>query len=283
MNKQNWDDIRFVLTVARLGSLNAASAKLGVTHATVMRRVAAFEANHGQKIFQKSQAGYKSLPEAIPILRNMENVEEATIAMERAIAGADQSPSGSVKIASTDSLCYFMLPEIVAKITEKFPKLRLTLLSANLHHDLSRLSADIVVRATKSLDDGLTGENVGKLSVGPYGNGTANLKWMRLDGVLASSMPAKWLTSLVSEEQFVDGSDSFPVLQQLAAHGVGKALLPDFVGDKDPNLQKLDEELPEFGVPIWVATLKEFAHVPRIVTVQKLLVKELKATGYFKP
>jgi len=282
MNKPNWDDIRFVLTVAQCGSLNSASAKLGVTHATVMRRVAAFEASHGQKIFQKSPSGYKTLPEALPILRAMENIEEATLAMERTIAGADQSPSGSVRIASTDSLCYLMLPSIVAKISERFPKIQITLLSANLHHDLSRLSADIVVRATKYLEDGLTGESPGKLSVAPYSNGEPDLKWMRLEGVLASSIPAQWLASNVPEDQFITGSDSFPVLQQLAANGMGKALLPEFVGDADPSLKKLDDIVPDFGVPIWVATLTEFAHVPRILSVQKMLVKEFKSSKYFQ-
>ena len=47
----NWDDIRFVLAVAETGSLNAAAQLLGVTHATVLRRVAAFEARHGKTIF----------------------------------------------------------------------------------------------------------------------------------------------------------------------------------------------------------------------------------------
>ena len=41
MNNQNWDDIRYALAVSRHGSLNAAATALGVTHATVLRRVAA--------------------------------------------------------------------------------------------------------------------------------------------------------------------------------------------------------------------------------------------------
>jgi len=281
MNKKNWDDIRFVLTVARLGSLNAAAAKLGVTHATVMRRVAAFEASHDQKIFQKSPAGYKLLPEAFPILRSMEGIEEATISMERRIAGADQSPSGTVRIASTDSLCNLVLPSIVAKISDAFPKIEVSLLSANEHHDLGRLSADIAVRATNVLGDGLAGQSVGKLFFAAYSNGAPDQKWLKLEGMLAGSIAAGWLRDHVTGDQMTAGSDSFLVLQHLAACGLGKALLPEFVGDCDPSLARFDIESPPLGVQIWVASLKEFTYVPRILSVQKRLIKELQSSVHF--
>lgn len=280
MNRLNWDDIRFVLTVARLGSLNAASAKLGVTHATVMRRVAAFEANHDQKIFQKSPSGYKLLPEAFPILRSMEGIEEATIAMERRIAGADQSPSGSVRIASTDSICNLVLPSIIAKISEDFPKIELTLLSANEHHDLGRLSADIVVRATNALDESLAGQCVGKLYFAPYSNGAPNQKWLKLEGMLANTIAANWLRDHVPSDQMTGGADSFLMLQQLAAQGLGKSLLPEIVGNSDYRLSRFDIDHPPKGVQIWVASLKEFTHVPRILSVQKKLVKELQKSEF---
>ena len=45
--KPNWDDYRYVLSVARLGSVSAAARELGVNHATVLRRVAAVEAHLG--------------------------------------------------------------------------------------------------------------------------------------------------------------------------------------------------------------------------------------------
>lgn len=43
MYSMNWDDLRFVLAVADQGSVSAAARDIGVTHATVLRRVAAFE------------------------------------------------------------------------------------------------------------------------------------------------------------------------------------------------------------------------------------------------
>ena len=43
----DWEDLRFFLALARLGSLSAAARSLGVNHATVSRRVVALEQRLG--------------------------------------------------------------------------------------------------------------------------------------------------------------------------------------------------------------------------------------------
>ncbi len=276
MNNQNWDDIRYVLAVAEHGSLNAAATVLGVTHATVMRRVAACEARCERPLFEKSQSGYRVLPEAIPILRAMSNVADAVLATERTIVGADQSPSGPVRIASTDSICQRVLPSIVAMIADRYPRIELSLLSANVHHDLSRLSADIVVRPTVDLGDNLVGQHVGDLAFAAYGDGNPDRKWLKLEGALSGSLAAKWMTDNVPADQMIGGADSFLVVQRLVAEGIGNALLPRLVGDADHRLNRLDVEGADFAVPVWVACLKEFALTPRFALVQKLLANELR-------
>ena len=277
MNSQNWDDLRFVLAVAEHGSLNAAAVGLGVTHATVMRRVAAFETRYGRPVFEKSQSGYRVLPEAGPILRAISDVGEAVLATERTIVGADLSPSGQVRIASTDSLSQLVLPPIVEKIAGLYPKIELSLLSANVHHDLSRLSADIVVRPTAALGDDLTGQQVGYLTFAVYSGSDGAQKWLALEGALGGSIAATWMRDNVPPEDIIGGADSFLVLQHLVAHGFGKALLPRIVGDRDPRIQAAGADVQGIAVPVWVACLKEFARTPRFAIVQRLLVQELSA------
>jgi DNA-binding transcriptional LysR family regulator len=275
MNNVNWDDIRYVLAVARHGSLNAAATALGVTHATVLRRVAAFEKRYRRAIFQKLPSGYKVLPEALPILGAMANIDDAVLAAERTIAGADQSPTGKVRIASTDSICQMVLPPILGRISESYPNIELTLLSANVHHDLTRLTADIVVRPTLDLGEGLRGICAGHLVFHAYTDGGPDRKWMKLEGALSGSVAAIWMADQVRADQITGGADSFLVLQQMAASGLGKALLPSFVGDADPRLQKLESDSPKSAVPVWVATLKEFAQTPRFVFVQKMISDQI--------
>ena len=282
MNNQNWDDIRYVLAVARHGSLNAAASVLGVTHATVMRRIIAFERRYKCQVFEKSPSGYAVASEALAILKSMEGVDEAILAVERVIAGADQSPSGQVRVASTDSLCQVILPPIIAKIAQEFPKLRVTLLSANVHHDLSRLTADIVVRPAALLEGGLSGQRAGHLSFGVYCDGNVERRWLNLDGALSGSLAAKWMSDHVDPDEITDGADSFLVLQEMVASGIGKALLPTVLGDADARLIRLEEEALSVSVPVWVATLEEFAKTPRFAFTKNLIVENLKEVLPFR-
>lgn len=275
MNNYSWDDIKFVLAVARAGSLNAAAKMLGVTHATVMRRVASFEDRHGQAIFLKSASGYSVLPEAEKILRAAGNVEDAIYSVERAVHGSDQTLSGTVQIASTDSLCQTVLPGIVQFISQKYPELSLSLLSANTHHDLSRLSADIAIRPTLKLDAGLTGDIVGELEFQLYSSTPDCTEWIGMKGALKRSKAAQWMSSNVPEHRIVHQADSFLVMRELAARGLGKVFLPSFLGDSDPRLEQIGHGLPRLSVPVWVATQEDIARNVRFSVVRQELCREL--------
>ncbi|NOD48890.1 MULTISPECIES: LysR family transcriptional regulator [unclassified Ruegeria] len=275
MNNENWDDIRYALAVSKYGSLNAAATAMGVTHATVLRRVAAFEERNGCRIFQKNPSGYSVLPEASAIFSAMESVEDAVLSVERAVVGANRSPMGHVRITSTDSLCQIVLPRILNEISRLYPGLNLTLLSQNSHHDLSRLTADIAVRPSIKLGEGLIGERAGTLSFGVFDDGSPNRRWMRLDGALSRSLPAKWLAQNVSADEMTNGADSFLVLQQMAASGAGKTFLPSFFGDVDTRLKRSQDVNPKIEVPLWVATLEEISQTPRFAVVQKALVERI--------
>ena len=60
--REDWDDLRMILAVAEAGSVSAAARGLGVNHATVLRRIAAFERATGIELFDKTARGY-TVPE----------------------------------------------------------------------------------------------------------------------------------------------------------------------------------------------------------------------------
>ncbi|MEY9419671.1 DNA-binding transcriptional MocR family regulator [Bradyrhizobium japonicum] len=55
----DWDDVRYFLAVARGGSVRAAAERLGVNHATVLRRIAQLEERLGVQMFEKLPSGYR--------------------------------------------------------------------------------------------------------------------------------------------------------------------------------------------------------------------------------
>mgnify|MGYP000580855527 CR=1 FL=1 len=85
MHNDNWDDLRFVLAVAEAGTVSGAARVLGVNHATVLRRIAAFEERHGAPVFQRTQQGYVIRPDMLQVI---EAAQEAGAAMRGAERGA---------------------------------------------------------------------------------------------------------------------------------------------------------------------------------------------------
>ncbi|SDK02778.1 LysR family transcriptional regulator [Aliiruegeria lutimaris] len=278
MNKSLWDDIRYVLAVAETGSLNAAATQLGVTHATVLRRVSIFEQKHGQAVFQKRPTGYRVLPEAEPILAEARNVRDAVLALDRAFLGTDPSLSGPVRIASTDSICTCILPPIVEEISRIHPDLEIVLQSANFRHDFLRLSADIAVRPAIGLEEGMFGEKAGCFEFAAYATDNCRDVWLRLEGPLQHIPVAKWMQESIAPDRSSIGSDSFLVLREFIAAGAGYGILPEYVGDADQRLTRLAAAIPAFRTPIWVATLKELSNNVRFRTVREILRAEIAKT-----
>ena len=268
MHSANWDNLRFVLAVADKGSLSGAAKALGVNHATVLRRVAAFEEEHGGAVFDRSAAGYRVLPDRARVIEAARDVASAMGSVERLMHGARAPVRGVVRISSTDSLCQTVLPGFVAGMHEMSPGLRLEFSSSNAHLDFARLQADIAVRPAVRLPDELTGQIAARMTFRAYAVPGAS-GWLGLSGPLMRSSPAVWIADNVGPEAITGAADSFMVLREMALAGVGVAYLPGYLGQ---GLEPRPDLAPEIQVPVWVASYTELADVPRIRVVREQLV-----------
>ncbi|SHJ80650.1 DNA-binding transcriptional regulator, LysR family [Shimia gijangensis] len=269
MHSQNWDNLRFVLAVADQGSVSAAARLLDVNHATVLRRVAAFEAQNGGPVFEKTPTGYRVLPERVHVIEAARDVENAVFSVNRLMQGAQSSMRGSVRISSTDSICQILLPPIIAKLQTESPDLKIELLSNNGHLDFTRMQADILVRPAMALPEGLHGEVATNLIFEACSTPDCDQKWLAMKGPLANSAPAKWMSENVDPKDITTGSDSFLVLRNMAVLGMGIAILPKFVNDAGSDLVLRSEKMPSLPVPIWVGSHADLRDVPRIRTVRQ--------------
>ena len=280
-SKENWDDLRFVLAVAKAGSVSGAARQLGVNHATVLRRIAAFEDRYSTEVFDKTLNGYAISPESIRVIDAAKEVENAVLAVERLISGTQVPLRGLVRITSTDTFCQFILPPILAQLPLEAHELRVDLLATNAHLDLGKLAADISVRPAVALEDNLSGEVVGRLAFGVYARKDCDPeRWLGLSGGLARSVAGSWVSENVKPEQLVAAADSFLILKEFAAIGNGQAVLPCVLGDSDPRLERRFKRSIDMGVNIWVACHNDLADVPRIRVVRRFLVKAMRAQAH---
>lgn len=275
MHNLNWDNLRFVLTVAEHGSVSAAARRLGVNHATVLRRVAAFESDHGGAVFEKTATGYRVLPDRARVIEAAREVENAVLSVERLMHGAMAPLRGVVRVSTTDSICQLILPPLVARLKSESSELKVDLLSSNNHLDFTRMQADISVRPTQTLPEDMAGETRSDLAFAAYSRSGAAKTWLGLSGPLARSAPAQWMATHVRQDQITTGADSFLVLRELALLGMGTAILPVFVGDTTAGLLRRPTAMPGISVPIWVGTHSDLRDVPRIRIVRDRILDYL--------
>lgn len=276
--RENWDDLRFVLAVAEEGSVSAAARRLGVNHATVLRRIAAYEEASGTPVFDRTARGYAVPASMERVIEAAREVDRAVQGVGRVLHGARAPLAGEVRVTSTDSFCQSVLAPVVARLRRVAPDLKVELLCSNTHLDLGRTHADITVRPALALPDDLVGEVAAVLGFGLFrrrGSGTED--WLGLAGQTARSRVGRWVEESVEPARIAARADSFLVLRELAAEGLGLAVLPDFLGAEHPGLERVEGRLPDLSVDIWVASHADLASVPRIAAARVELTRALAA------
>jgi DNA-binding transcriptional LysR family regulator len=84
----DWNDLKYLIAVARHGSTLAAARALGVNQSTVQRRVAELEARLNVRLFERQPSGYRLTPAGSEVLSAAETVSAAVEEFERQAARA---------------------------------------------------------------------------------------------------------------------------------------------------------------------------------------------------
>lgn len=270
----NWDDVRFVVAVADQGSVAAAARALGVNHATVLRRIQAFEERQGLRVFDKTRRGYQVSADRRGLIEAMREAAASLGQVEQMIEAERPNLQGGVRITTTDSFALALLPDAIARLSRDLG-IEIDLIAANAHLDLGRVQAHVTVRPAPVLPSDLEGEAAGGFRFAVYRGKGGDDAWLGLSGPPARSIAGEWLRRQKGPVNL--RADSFVSLSALAASGAGRALLPMILGETLPNLERLfiPEDLPES--PIWVASHVDYAKSGRLRRVRKQLAEEIRA------
>ncbi len=272
----NWDDLRYVIAVIETGTVSGAARQLGVNHATVLRRIASFEAGYNAQIFEKSARGYQVLPEFLPVIEALRGVSQAMAFLGSSMNARNHRMQQALRLTSTDTICTSFLPDVLAKVAEDEPDLRLSVVSSNERIDLGRARVDLAVRPAERLPEDLSGKLVGYMPFAVYGAVAAPQPWIGLRGDLAKSTIGRAIEDLIGEAPLRTVCDTFLVGRQLACNGMGQVVLPCFIGEAAEGLQRKSSEGSLPRIPIWLACHAELADAPRVKalfhTVHRALV-----------
>lgn len=251
-----WDDLRHFIAVARAGQLAGAAAQLGVDATTVGRRLRRLEAALGQTLFEQTKDG-QALTEAGERLR--ERAEEMERAFREIGSGAGSGPelAGAIRVSVSEGFgTWFVAPHLPA-FAAAHPRLTVDLVASSGFLNPSRREADIAILLDRPRKGPLFVRKLTDYRLRLYAAGSwlaahgpvkerAALRQLALIGYvpdLLYSPELSYLTEIDPALQPRLRSTSITAQHRLVAAGAGVAVLPCFMGDADPALVRLLDEV----------------------------------------
>jgi DNA-binding transcriptional LysR family regulator len=287
----DWDDLKFVLAIARHGSLNSAARALDTTQPTVSRRLDGLERRIGVKLFERGVSGLSPTALCAALVESLNQMEEGAQAVERRVAARDTGLQGRITVTSLAWFGDDVLAPLLARFSARHTLVTIDLINDPRRFNLARREADIALRIGSFDQKDLVERRVAEVSYGLYASvgyldrhGRPNFA-RGCAGHLVTSliespvkvMHIKWLNVIAPRAHTVIRTNDIQSHIATAEAGEAMAVLPRVLADRRSGLLRLEPPLPEPSQPVKLGVHADMRRSPRIRALIDFLVLELKA------
>ena len=151
----SWESAQTFLAVVTHGSFSRAARALDLGQPTVSRRIAQLEQILSEQLFRRGKHGAEPTSAAHDLIPAAEQMAKWATEFERIAQGSESEIAGVVTIAAPPGVAVEQLAAFAALLRTQHPHLRLEVLSAVAHVDLTRGDADIAIRTNAPTETGL--------------------------------------------------------------------------------------------------------------------------------
>jgi DNA-binding transcriptional LysR family regulator len=270
----DWDNVRYFLAVARGGSVRAAAERLGVNHATVLRRVAQLERRLGVQVFEKLPSGYRLTAAGEEVLEFADQMEASSHQLETRVFGRDQRARGLLRVTLPPFFATHLLMPDLTDFARLHPDIEIEILSTGEVANLTNREADVAIRFVvdrKTLPLNLHGLMGPELASSVYLSRDLLAAWRA--GAQGPIRPI-----VINDHGIPDWAREGEVRTtevpfrtpdaeaQIAAvrQGIGLTRLPCFVGDSDRRLVRAPGIQPRLNGALWLLTHGETRKTKRV-------------------
>lgn len=271
----DWDHLRLVLAVARGGTLSAAGRALGVNQTTAARRLAAAERAFGGPLFARVDGRLVATDAGRLVATRAERMEAEVAAAARALEEASAEAAGPVRVTAVESLVVHLLVPLVPALRVRLPGVRPVFLSDEATLDLARREADIGLRLARPRDGALRARRLAEVAFAVYVAPGGPDAWLAYDDSRAHLPEAQWQAQAAGGAAPVMRCGSVAALAAGAARGLGRAVLPCYLGDGHPGLVR--QGAPVVRRELWMALHPDLGAVPRVRATADVLAEALTA------
>jgi len=272
------DDLRLFLEVARRGRLTEAAKHLQINHTTVSRHITRLERAVESRLFDRTSDGWTLTDAGSRLMIHAENVESAMLVAQEDCLSRDSSLTGHVRVIAPDGFgAYLLLPGLV-ELQRQHPDLTMEVVTANRHASLTPREFDLAVTIERPQARAVTVQKLANYTLGFYAS----------RGYLVSHTPVDAIEDLYHHVLiwYVDTAldhSTFNLLYevlpnakariqtnniagfiQAAEADLGIALLPSFIADRNPRLQKLTSITTRIESSYWMSIPRDLVRLARV-------------------
>jgi DNA-binding transcriptional LysR family regulator len=278
MQDFDWNDVRIFLSVAEAGSLAKAAERLGISIATVSRRLEALETALGQRLFDRRANRVELTAVAKTLVATARTMGEGADAMGRLAQGALGQGPEIIRITATMSMSWFISGHL-AMLRSACPGVIFEVSATRAKLSLPQREADIAIRMRRPPDNGdLIVRRIGNVGHGLYATRayleslpavvtSANLHSLHVIGslrVVELSQQEQWIAANIGAERIIARMSEGVLREAAAVAGLGALLVPCVFGERNPLLARILAPIPALQEDVFILVHRDLIDVPRV-------------------
>ncbi|NRA99051.1 MAG: LysR family transcriptional regulator [Rhodobacteraceae bacterium] len=268
-----WDDYAYFTAIARTGGLQRAADALGVSPATLSRRMRAFEVRIGRRLFQHGADGYSLTPDGIALLSQTDRME----AVARDISSWATRSEGPVCVRISAGT--WTAHDLVLNIAAYWNRDAIWLpefVSSEATLDIARREIDIGIRGARPTQPWLAGQHVARVQYAAYARDAGVTGWIGPAHGAPDIASNRWIIREHGDD-IVTKANSSMLRAEMARAGIGRVTLPTFIGDRMEGVIRVSDPIEELASTQWLISHQDGRNEPAVRAALDALAGYLKA------
>lgn len=273
MQDLDWNDLRYILCLSRVGRIAGAARKLRVNETTVARRIARAERLLGVRLFERNSGILTPTDSGQIVINRAERIELNVDAVKDSVRNADNIAVGKVRVTAMPLVLNHILIPALPALLRAHRRLQLELAADPRNLSVTNREADIALRMTRpNTELRAVARRIGVLEYAVYTASLArdDLPWITYDATWSHLPHARWMAKAVASAPesgtSITVNDSELALNAVVA-GLGRSLLPSRIGDNVPGLRRLSGAKPILSREMWLIVHPDLKHLARVRAV----------------
>ncbi|MBY5970984.1 HTH-type transcriptional regulator CysL [Pseudooceanicola marinus] len=289
----DWDKLRIFHAVADAGSLTHAGDSLHLSQSAVSRQIRGLEESLNTTLFHRHARG-------LILTEQGELLFDATRAMAKRLETAtarirdsEEEVFGELRVTTAVGFGTLWLAPRLPKLYEKYPDLKIDLMLEERVLDLPMREADVAVRMKEPSQADLIRKKLMSIRMRCYASADYIARYGKPESLddlsthrLICQTPAAPQVaagaSLVNQLMSSDVRSTLTVnnyfgVLQAVIHNLGIGVLPDYIVEDFPTLERIFPDIESGEVPVFLAFPEELRHSKRVAAFRDFVQDEIMA------